>query len=118
MLGLKRAPMKEKCPYGRPPEIEEISEGDWTINGKPRLKADPGCQIIQMDIDACATCPLADPEPEEPPSAFLQYLVHVEGLQAVGAQFAFDSLPMIEWNGLQLLKRKRDEKSMRDLKQK
>jgi len=61
---------------------------------------------------------LAEVEPEEPPSAFVQYLVHLDGLIQVGAQIPFESQPMEVWNGLKLLRIKRDEKQMRDLKEK
>ena len=76
------------------------------------------CLLIIAQPDACATCPLAEVEPEEPPSKFIQYLVHLEGLIAVGARIPFHSQPMAVWNGLRLLKIKRDEKSIRDMKEK
>jgi len=76
------------------------------------------CQLIMASPDACASCPLAESEPDEPPSKFAQYLVHLEGLMAVGAQVAFESQPMEVWNGLKLLKIKRDEKFRKDLPKK
>ena len=68
------------------------------------------------DPNACATCPLAEREPEEPPSEFIQHLVHLEGLILVGAHFAYGDLTLREWTGLKLLKMKRDERSMEELK--
>ena len=94
-----------------------LSENDWTVNGFPRLK-DQGCQLISAAPNACDTCPLAEKEPENPPSPFLQHLVYLADLQEVGAQFAFSDLTLTEWEGLKILKRKRDEKQIRDLKQK
>lgn len=100
------------------PEIEIDTPGEWTINGTPRLKANRECQLIMHAPDACATCPLAEYPQEEPPSAFLQHLIHIDGLQSVGAHFAFEDLPKIEWDGLKLLHVKRNEKQIRDMKKK
>ena len=99
-----------------PPEIEIESQSEWTINGQPRNKGKPECQIIMTDPQACATCPLAEKEPEEPPSAFIQHLVHLEGLILVGAHFNYADLSTREWTGLKLLKLKRDERSMAEMK--
>ena len=98
--------------------IVETGDGEWTINGVDRAKADPNCQPIMMDLDACATCPLAVKEPEEPPSPFLLHLLWLEGLQVVGAQFAFNDLSLDEWEGLKTLKIKRNEKQLREMKAK
>ena len=81
-----------------------------------RAKGDPACQAILTSPSACASCPLASQEPEEPPSQQLQHLIWLEGLQAVGAQFAFDSLAMWEWEALKILKHARNEKLDRDMK--
>ena len=117
-LGLTVKTPKERCPYGIPPDIEVQSETQWTINDKPQTEADGNlCLLIIAQPDACATCPLAEVEPEEQPSAFVRYLVHLDGLIAVGAQIPFESQPMRVWNGLRLLKMKRDEKSLRDMKE-
>jgi hypothetical protein len=91
---------------------------EWTINGVERTKADEGCQPIMVNKDACATCPLAVKAPEEPPSEYLQRLLYLDGLQQAGAQIPFDYLTMVEWEGLALLKRKRDDKQIKDLKAK
>jgi hypothetical protein len=119
LLGLNSKTPKERCPYGSPPDIEIQSETQWTINDTPQTEADVNlCLLIIAQPDACATCPLAEVEPEEPPSELLQYLVRLEGLIAVGAQIPFESQPMLIWNALKLLKIKRDEKNLKDIKEK
>jgi len=71
-----------------------------------------------MDANACATCPLAEKEPEEPPSPWLLHLVYLAGLQEAGAQFAFKDLTADEWEGLRTLKEKRNAKQIKDLERK
>jgi len=119
-LGLKSAPKKEHCPYNEPPDIQLVADS-WTINDTPREKADPSlCALIIANADACATCPLADlkDEPQEPPSLLFQHLVFLADAQAIGVRFSYSELSRIELEGLKVLKRKRDEKTARDLKQK
>jgi len=95
-----------------------LGDNDWLINSLPRLNANPDCQIIQVSPVACDTCPLADRGPEDPPSPFLQHVVYLSSLQEAGAQFGFNELTSAEWEGLRMLKRKRDEKQIRDMKTK
>jgi len=119
LLGPKATTPDDRCPYGIPPDIEIQSETEWTINDIPRNEADTKlCQLIIAQPDACATCPLAEVEPQQPPSKFVQYLIHLDGLIAVGAHIPYDSQPTIVWTGLKILRMKRDEKTMREMKEK
>lgn len=61
---------------------------------------------------------MAEPVTEDEPSPWLQHLVWLSGLQDVGAVFRYEQLTAAEWSGLRMLKTKRDEKQLRDLKQK
>ena len=100
------------------PEIEIESPTAWTINGTARQHADQNCMAIMTMPTACTGCPMAVYAIEEPPSAFLTHLLHIDGLQTAGAHFAFADLPMIEWKGLKLLHAKRNEKQIKDMKKK
>lgn len=68
------------------------------------------------DVDACATCPLAKKEPEEPMSPLLRHLCFLSTLQDAGAQIPFDYLTLMEWKGLAMLKAKSHEKQMANIK--
>lgn len=114
MLGLGKLASKERCPYGFPPSIEIISETDWTIDGVSRKNADHSlCQAIIANSKACDGCPLYVERKE--PSDFLQRVIELDEL--IGAGYR-PELPFVEWKGIALLKRKRNEKEIQDMKKK
>lgn len=85
-----------------------IGEDDWLINSMPRLKADPACQVIQIDSDACAPCPL-NRRNLPAPSARMRFLYQLEALQSAGAIFHFNDLPPEDWRDLLILKIERQK---------
>jgi hypothetical protein len=85
------------------------------INGQSRLETKQDCQAILTTPDACVTCPLAIKQPEDAPSPFFRHLLYLSETQAAGAQFLLSDLMPIEWEGLKILKRKRDEKQIEEM---
>ena len=110
LLGLVGAP-KEKCPYKIPPSVDVQSETAWTINGVPREQADQSlCQMIIVNQNACTGCPMNVKPPE--PSAFLQLVLEVDELMEAGANIEPD---YIELKARGILRRKRNEKQIKDM---
>jgi hypothetical protein len=113
LLGLNGR-LAENCPYGSPPAIEIESSESWTINGRERTKADPYlCQLIIVNADACATCPL-NHEPKQP-SDYLSYILELDEIITCGAHL---DLPFADWKAIGLLKRKRNEAEIKRMKEK
>lgn len=118
-LGLNKpvpAAKKPGCPYGQPPKIEMVGERDWTVNGVPRKDSNMGCQIIQMDANACATCPLIEHQPDTAPSDLFRHTLELSEFHECGAVFRLNDLSWMEWQALKRLKRKRAEKEARVLR--
>jgi hypothetical protein len=69
------------------------------------------------DPAACATCPLAANEPAER-SAYLGHLLYVDELIQTGAHFLYEDIPAEDWRALIVLRRKRNEKQIAEMKKK
>jgi len=85
-----------------------------------RGQAPQDCQPILIDPAACKTCPLNPYQGKEPPeiSGFIQHILLLDEYMQAGVSFEFDALQRIEWRGLALLKYKRNEKQIKDMKRK
>jgi hypothetical protein len=72
--------------------------------------------MIMTKATACIGCPMNSNEWEkDAPSEFLLHILNLSELIAAGFQA---ELPMVEWQSLAVLKRKRNEAEVRRMKEK